>query len=151
MVPVEEPKPHKKIPKEKKSEPIKKIEKHVPTRKRARKALPKVSPEKQEREKQTDKQIEVSIEKELEHIVKTRKSIEEVVKGDKKPTRGFNEDKIDELLWDLEIGLLESDVAYSVIESIKRDIKEEIKDIPFSKGKLGDFVETVLKNAITHV
>jgi len=148
----EEPKPEVKITEEKPTEPVEKVEKKILTRrKRARKIQKKVSEEKRKREKQVDKQIEESIEKELEHIVKTRKSIEEVVKTDKKPARWIDEGKIDELLWDLEVGLLESDVAYSVIESIKKDIKEEIKDVPFTRAKLGDFVETVLKNAISHV
>jgi fused signal recognition particle receptor len=148
----EEPKPEVKIIEKKPPEPVEKVEKKIlPRRKRARKIQKKVSEEKRKREQQTDKQIEESIEKELEHIVKTRKSIEEVVKTDKKPARWIDEGKIDELLWDLEVGLLESDVAYSVIESIKKDIKEEIKDVPFTRAKLGDFVETVLKNAISHV
>ena len=55
--------------------------------------------------------------------------LEKTIKKDGKPSRGISEEKLDELLWDLEIGLLESDVAYSVIESIKHDIKEEIKHL----------------------
>lgn len=134
------------------AEPVEKEEKEIVTgRRRARKFLKKVSEEKRKREKQVDKQIEESIETELQHIVRTRKSIEEVVKTDKKPTWGIDEGKLDDLLWDLEIGLLESDVAYSVIESIKKDIKEEIRDVSFARYKVSDFVETVLKNAISHV
>jgi fused signal recognition particle receptor len=132
--------------------PVEKVEKKKVTgRKRARKAQKKISEDKIKRDKQVDKQIEESIETELQHIIRTRKSIEEVVKTDKKPTRGIDEDKLNNLLWDLEIGLLESDVAYSVIESIKKDIKEEIRDISFSRSKASDFVETILKNAISHV
>ena len=134
------------------AEPVEDEEKKIVTgRRRARKFLKKVSEEKRKREKQVDKQIEESIETELQHIVRTRKSIEEVVKTDKKPTWGIDEGKLDDLLWDLEIGLLESDVAYSVIESIKKDIKEEIRDVSFARSKVSDFVETVLKNAISHV
>lgn len=134
------------------AEPAEGEEKKIVTgRRRARKFLKKVSEEKRKREKQVDKQIEESIETELQHIVRTRKSIEEVVKTDKKPTWGIDEGKLDDLLWDLEIGLLESDVAYSVIESIKKDIKEEIRDVSFARSKVSDFVETVLKNAISHV
>jgi len=125
--------------------------KPVPTRKRARKAKKEISKEKKEREKQIDKQIEDSIETELQRIVQTRKSIETAVEKDKKPSRSIDESKLDDLLWDLEIGLLESDVAYSVIDSIKKDIKEEIKNTPFARMRSGDFVETVLKNAISHV
>ena len=162
----EEPQPETKIteekveivekplkPKEEKpAEPVEKVEKKIVTgRKRARKIQKKVSEEKRKREEQVDKQIEESIETELQHIVRTRKSIEGVVKTDKKPARGIDERKLDGLLWDLEMGLLESDVAYSVIESIKKDIKEEIRDVSFARSKVSDFVETVLKNAISHV
>jgi fused signal recognition particle receptor len=134
------------------SAPVEKIEEKIfPRRKRARKAKKEVSEEKKEREKQIDKQIEESIETELQRIVQTRKSIEEAVKTDKKPSRTIDEKKLDELLWDLELGLLESDVAYSVIDSIKKDIKEEIRNTPFARLRSGDFVETVLKNAISHV
>jgi len=55
------------------------------------------------------------------------------------------------LLWDLEIGLLESAVAYSVIESIKQGIKEEIKHISFERMKLGEIIEEILRNAISNV
>jgi fused signal recognition particle receptor len=134
------------------AEHVEKDEKKIVTgRRRARKILKKVSEEKRKRDKQVDKQIEESIETELQHIVRTRKSIEEVVKTDKKTTRGIDEGKLNDLLWDLEVGLLESDVAYSVIQSIKKDIKSEIRDVSFARSKVSDFVETVLKNAISHV
>ena len=146
----EKPKPKPK--EEKPIEPPKKIEeKKIFKRKRAQKPPKKISEEKKEKEKLEDKQIEESIETELQRIVKTRKSIEEVVKTEKKPIRTIDEGKLDELLWDLEMGLLESDVAYTVIQSIKKDIKEEIQHVSFSRSQVGEFVETVLKNAITHV
>ena len=168
--PLEKPEPKPKITEEKPKEvPIDKVEKPVEIkeeeprekekkkelviskRKRARKVKKEVSEEKKEREKQIDKQIEESIETELQRIVQTRKSIEDAVKTDKPPSRTISEGKLDDLLVDLEMGLLESDVAYSVIESIKKDIKEEIRNTPFARLRSGDFVETVLKNAISHV
>jgi len=103
------------------------------------------------REDEIDKQIEKTIEAELEHTLRTRKGIEEVVKTEKKTTRIISDEKLDDLLWDLEVGLLESDVAYSVIESIKKDIKEEIRHAPIERGKIGEVIENVLKNAIAHV
>ena len=111
----------------------------------------KIKKEKLKREELIDKQIEKSIETELQHTLQTRKSIEKTVKKDGKPSRGISEEKLDELLWDLEIGLLESDVAYSVIESIKQDIKEEIKHISFERLKLGEIIEDILRNAISNV
>jgi len=107
--------------------------------------------EKRRREEQIDKQIEKSIETELEHTLRTRRSIEDFVKVDRKTSRGINEEKLNDLLWDLEIGLLESDVAYSVIESIKNDIKEEFKYVSFERSKISELVENVLRNAIEHV
>jgi len=111
----------------------------------------KVSQEKIKKLDEIDKQIEKSIESELRHTLDTRRGIEKIIKKDGKKTRGISEEKLDDLLWDLEIGLLESDVAYSVIESIKQDIKEEIKDISFNKAKVGQVIENILKNAIDHV
>ena len=49
------------------------------------------------------------------------------------------------------MGLMEADVAYNVIDSIKKDIKNEIYSLPFDKTKAGDFIETVLKHAIRHI
>lgn len=129
----------KKVPSQKQTEELRQI-------RRKRAAL-----ERKKREEELDRQIESSIETELQHILRTKKSIEEVVKTEKKPTRGISEEKLDELLWDLEVGLLESDVAYSVIESIKKDIKEELHHASFERSKIGEMVEQVLKNAIAHV
>ena len=107
--------------------------------------------EKLRREEEIDKQIEKSITTELEHTLSTRRSIEEVVKAEARPSAGISGEKLDDLLWELEVGLLESDVAYSVIESIKKDIKEELKNASFDRGKIGEVVENVLRNAIAHV
>ena len=111
----------------------------------------KIERDKRKREEEIDKQIEKSIETELEHSLKAKRSIQEVIKVEKKAYLGISEDKLEELLWDLEVDLLESDVAYTVIESIKKDIKEELKYASFERGKIGEVVEGVLKNAISHV
>jgi fused signal recognition particle receptor len=111
----------------------------------------KIEAERRRRAEEIDRQIEKSIETELTHTLKTKKSIEEAVKVDKKQGLKISDEKLDDLLWDLEVGLLESDVAYSVIESLKKDIKEELKYASFERKKIGELVETVLKNAITHV
>ncbi len=107
--------------------------------------------DRRKKEDEIDKQIEKSIESELEHTLRTRHGIEQAVQFDKKTTITISDEKLDELLWDLEVGLLESDVAYNVIESIKKDIKEELKHIDVVRGKIGEVVKTVLKNAISHV
>lgn len=126
---------------------VKKIEKTVEIKAR-RKRAEKI---KKEREQELDKKIEESLETELKHTLRAKRSIEEVVKAEKKPSRGISEEKLEELLWDLEVGLLESDVAYSVIESMKRDIKEELRYVSIDRSNVGESVEKVLKNSIAHV
>jgi len=102
------------------------------------------------RDQDIDQQIEQSIQSELQHTLQTRKSIETQIKKEGKKS-SISDEKLDDLLWDLEVGLLESDVAYSVIESLKNDIKEELKQASFSKGKVNEIIEQVIKHAITHV
>jgi fused signal recognition particle receptor len=140
---IPKPKPEETIDK-KIDEVIKQVEKPEERRER-------IDHDKRKREEEVDKQIEKSIETELERTLRTKRSIEEVVKTETKPARAISEEKLEELLWELEVGLLESDVAYSVIESIKKDIKEELKYASFEHGKIGELVENVLKNAIEHV
>jgi fused signal recognition particle receptor len=149
--PVEPPKREKPLKPEvsvdkKIDELLKKTEKPSETTRRER-----IERDRRKREEEIDEQIEKSIETELEHTLRTRKSIEQVVKTEKKATISISEEKLDDLLWELEIGLLESDVAYSVIESIKRDIKEELRHASLDRSKIGEIVENVLRNAITHV
>jgi fused signal recognition particle receptor len=139
----------KKREEEKKSEKNQKKEFQIKSSEKTKKE--KIEVERFKRQQEIDRQIEKSIETELEHTLRTRRSIEHIVKTEKKPKQMISEEKLDNLLWDLEIGLLESDVAYSVIESIKKDIKEELKYSSFERKKVGDVIENVLKNAINHV
>jgi len=153
---VEEKKPVEKpeIKKEKiEPKPIveKKEEKPDDIKKRREERRARIRHDREKREKEIEKQIEKSIEAELEHTLKTRRSIEQSVEVEKKAVQVISDEKLDDLLWDLEVGLLESDVAYSVIESIKKDIKEELKHVPIQRGKISETVEKVLKNAISHV
>jgi fused signal recognition particle receptor len=102
------------------------------------------------REQELDQQIEKSIQSELQHTLQTRKTIETQIKKEGKKSV-ISDEKLEEFLWDLEMGLLESDVAFSVIESLKNDIKEEFRQASFSKGKINEIIEKVLKHAISHV
>ncbi len=113
---------------------------------------PREIDDKRRREEEFEKRIEESLKTELHHTLQTRKSIEKAVeKKEKSRTPRISEEKLEELLWDLEIGLLEADVAYSVIESIKNDIKEELRYIPLDRGNIRDVITSVLQHAISHV
>ena len=66
--------------------------------------------------------------------------------------RKIDEAEVDELLWDLELGLLESDVALPVIEEIKSNVRQGLVGKRVErKFSLDQVVEAALKNAIEAV
>lgn len=77
-----------------------------------------------------------------------QKKVDEEIKEEK--IGKFKEGKVDNILWALELVLLESDVAMPVIDKIKEDVKKEL-----GKQKIGrnvkDFVESTLKKSISDV
>ncbi|MFQ5910568.1 MAG: signal recognition particle-docking protein FtsY [Thermoplasmata archaeon] len=64
----------------------------------------------------------------------------------------IREKKLENVLWDLEIGLMEADVALPVIEDMKKSLREELvgkrvsRKVSFSKG-----IEMALKGALEDV
>lgn len=67
-------------------------------------------------------------------------------------SKRIKEDKIDTLLWDLELVLLEADVALPVVEEIKKSVREELvgKKVKREIGISGA-VEIALKKAVSNV
>jgi fused signal recognition particle receptor len=60
------------------------------------------------------------------------------------------EDDLDELLWNVELGLLEADVALPVIEEIKAQVKTDLLGKRFDKKyRLEDVVLLALRDAVT--
>ena len=94
---------------------------------------------------------------------KLKKAEETIEEEKKKGLFAISEKKIDELLWQFEIELIEADVAFEVIEEIKKEIKvnltklarkeakEEIKEIfkeiiyKILKNSEGNFFEEIKK------
>ena len=87
------------------------------------------------------------IEEEVEEEKEERKEEERPIK--EKKLLGLSEKKIDELMWDLEIALLESDVALEAIENIKRNVKKEL--IGASRKDARKKIEEALRNAINEI
>ena len=56
---------------------------------------------------------------------------------------------IDEILFQLEISLLESDVASEVIDSIKADLKEKLIGSKVNKNEIENFVKNSLIQSIS--
>jgi len=79
-----------------------------------------------------------------------QKKVDEEIKEEKKPGLGFREGKVDDILWALELILLESDVALPVIDKIKEQIKKELAGQKIGRD-VKNIVEKALKNAISEV
>ncbi|KQM11453.1 signal recognition particle-docking protein FtsY [Methanomassiliicoccales archaeon RumEn M1] len=64
----------------------------------------------------------------------------------------ISEEKLDDFLWELEMGLLEADVALPVIEEIKDGVRNELVGRRIGRGyDLGEAIEQALRAAIAGV
>jgi fused signal recognition particle receptor len=64
-------------------------------------------------------------------------------------TRKVNEEALEELLWDLEVELMEADVALEVVEEIKSGVKNSLSGSKISRrSNLGDVVTDALREAV---
>jgi fused signal recognition particle receptor len=102
----------------------------------------------------SDAEISARLERELSEAVAVQKDVEQAVDV-ARPTATtkftINDQVLDEILWELEIGLLESDVALPVIEAIKANVKEQLLTLNVGGKKPEDVVELVLRTAIKRV
>lgn len=102
----------------------------------------------------SEDEIAARLERELMEAVEVQKVVEKTVQAEapKAAVAKFtiNEEVLEEILWELEIGLLESDVALPVIEAIKANVKEQLLTMSVA-GRPHEVVEKVLRNAIQRV
>jgi fused signal recognition particle receptor len=99
----------------------------------------------------SEEEIAARLERELGEAVAVQKEVEQVVQAIAPATRfTINEQVLEDILWDLEVGLLESDVALPVIEAIKANVKEQILTLTVG-GKPEEVIEKVLRTAIKRV
>jgi fused signal recognition particle receptor len=61
----------------------------------------------------------------------------------------LKENDIDEVLFELEVALLESDVATEVIDSIKSDLKKQLVGATVQKNMIAEFVKQNLRQSIS--
>ena len=97
---------------------------------------------------------EIKKEEEKEVIEEPEEVVEEEKKGffskltQKITTTKINETKFETLFEDLEMAMLENNVAFEVIEKIKYDLKGVIVDTPIKRNKIEDTIKDSLKNSI---
>ena len=63
-------------------------------------------------------------------------------------TTKITDDQFDNLFTDLEITLLENNVALSVVDSIRDHLKHDLVNTPLKRGHISDAIATSLKNSI---
>ncbi len=74
------------------------------------------------------------------------------IEKDVKHGKRMNEKRLDQILWELEIALLEADVALPVVEAIKEEMKHRLVDAKFSrKVDIEDSIEKALKGALLKI
>ena len=66
-------------------------------------------------------------------------------------TKKISEAQFDELFWDLEVELLENNVAFEVIEKIKIDLKAKLVDVPLKRGQIEEIIQDSLRTSISEV
>jgi fused signal recognition particle receptor len=64
-------------------------------------------------------------------------------------TKKLDPTQFDELFWDLELVLLENNVAVEVIDKIRADLKIVLVDHPIPRGKIEETISASLKNSIS--
>lgn len=64
-------------------------------------------------------------------------------------TKQITNEQFNEMFWDLELALLENNVAVEVIEKLKHDLSSEIVDRPLKRGQIEETILTTLKHSLT--
>ncbi len=63
-------------------------------------------------------------------------------------TTKINSEQFEKLFWELELALMENNVAVEVIDKIKNDLKKQLVDKPIKRTKVEETISLTLKNSI---
>ena len=82
---------------------------------------------------------------------KTEDNKEGIIKKVKRAitTHKLTNSKFEEIFWELELGLLQNNVAIEVIEKIKENLKVSLVDVPIEKSKISEIIEGELKKTVS--
>ncbi|MCX6711671.1 MAG: signal recognition particle-docking protein FtsY [Candidatus Woesearchaeota archaeon] len=125
----------------------------------------KVKKEKKFKEKKIEKPVEKEEIKEKKEVKELKEEPKEEIIEEKVEKKGFfarikekvtekitttkiSEDKFNELFWELELVLLENNVAVEVIEQIKKSLREKLVEKPIKHGKVLEEIRNSLKESI---
>ena len=102
---------------------------------------------------------QLSVKEQRKLAKEQKKASKEAPKDDNTPqlsngrfAKKIKESSLDDMLWELEIALLEADVALPVVEEIKEGVKENLLGKKYSRGhSLEEIVEFSIKDAVRNV
>ncbi|MBS3152472.1 signal recognition particle-docking protein FtsY [Candidatus Woesearchaeota archaeon] len=106
------------------------------------------------KEKFARKEEEIKPIEEKTETIEEKPEIKEEKKGffgiikEKITTTKISEEKFEELFYDLELAMLENNVAFEVVEKIKEDMKKTIVEKSIKRGKVEDEIKNSLKESI---
>ncbi|MEA2037402.1 MAG: signal recognition particle-docking protein FtsY [Nanoarchaeota archaeon] len=128
------------------------------TEEESEKEQPIEAPVEEEVRKELKEEEEKTLEKERIEKEKEFEQIGEVAKKEKKgffqkikqtiQTKKIDQKQFEKLFWDLEVALLENNVAVEVIDKIKSDLEKEIVDTPLSRRNIEETIKNTLKSSI---
>ena len=122
----------------------KKVEEEIKTLEEVEKA--KVRPEILKPLKKKEDKEEVKTLKDIEEVEAKKGIFSKVV--EKIITKKIDEKQFENLFWDLEVTLLENNVAVEVIEKIKNDLKMDLINTPIKRGEIEKVIHNSLKESI---
>ena len=76
-----------------------------------------------------------------------KKGFFEIIR-EKITTTKINEEQFEKLFWELELALMENNVAIEVIEKVKNDLKEQLVEKPIRRTKVEETISLTLKDSI---
>jgi len=157
--PFEEEKTEEK--KKEKKEPKKEVKELKEKAKEEEKELAKEEKKVEEKPEEVKELIE---EEKKEKLKKVEEIKEELIEGEPKEKKGFfqkiteiiskkalSEKQFDDLFFELEVALMENNVALEVIEKIKQDLKQELVEKPILRKKVKSIIIETLKKSLNEL
>jgi len=157
--PFEEEKTEEK--KKEKKEPKKEVKELKGKAKEEEKELAKEEKKVEEKPEEVKELIE---EEKKEKLKKVEEIKEELIEGEPKEKKGFfqkiteiiskkalSEKQFDDLFFELEVALMENNVAVEVIEKIKQDLKQELVEKPILRKKVKSIIIETLKKSLNEL
>lgn len=85
-----------------------------------------------------------------EYIEEEKRSFIDKI-SDSLTKKSLSEKKFNELFWDLEIALLENNVAVEVVDLLKKELSDKIVNKPMPRAKISETIEDTLKETIEKI